>query len=851
MLVAEFGTIDSDAFASSTTGGFDTGTLVTLAILILWPALIVVAVFAFRWAAHRFLHRHGKTFKMVTLLVTLPKFRREEETKEELTAQKVQEDIAVDETVFAALAGLHPERGLIPWLLGRSDNYAFEIVAHQKLIKFFVTVPRRYQEFVEQQITAQHPDAFVEEVEDYNIFTPTGSILGGYLKQSREEFFPIKTFRKLEADPLNALTNALSKVPETEGVAIQYIVRPATPGWRKRGVKVGKNMLKGMTLREAIKGKKKGTGWLQLLSGKKDQATEQKTGSYYLTQTEQEMTKGIEEKLAKGGLEVNIRVVVCGQDAEAAQHLLKDVMSAYAQHNIFEYGNALEKYIPLRKKHLIKKFIYRGFDETRRCIFNIEEMASLWHLPLKTTETPNIQWLIARTAPVPPEVPQRVPEDADLLLGYNVFRGRKQNVAIKRPDRQRHMYIIGKSGSGKTVFIQMLALQDIKRGEGVCVLDPHGDMIEWLLGHIPKNRIDDVVIFDPSDLERPIGLNMLEVDNESQMDMATQEMISIFYKLFPPEMIGPMFEHHMRNVMLTLMSDPTSQGTIAEIPRMFSDQDFQKQWVAKVKNPVVRSYWENEVAKTSDFHKSEMLGYLISKVGRFVEDTMMRNIIGQQKSGFNLRQIMDQKKILLVNLAKGKTGEVNSSLLGMIIVSKLQMAALARADMPEEQRSDFYLYIDEFQNFITDSIATILSEARKYRLNLIVGHQYMGQLVKDNDTKIRDAILGNVGSTFVSRIGPEDVETLEKLYSPTFAGYDLINSDKYTWYVKLIVENTQVKPFTMKTFAPPKSDVQLAGAIKQLARLKHGRDRAIVEAEILERSQIRTAAEMAPPPTGR
>ncbi len=820
-------------------GGVDSATIVMIAVLVLWPAALAIVVFAVRWAARQFLHRHGKTFKMVTLLVTLPKFRREEETKEDSTAQKVQEDISVDETFFAAIAGLHAQRGVMPWLLGRSDNYAFEIVAHEKVIKFYVTVPRRYQEFVEQQITAQHPDAFVEEVEDYNIFSPTGTILGGYLQQARETFFPIKTFRKLETDPLNAITNALSKVPETDGVAIQYMVRPATPGWRKQGAKVGKNMLKGMTLREAMKGHKKGSSWVSLLSGKKSEQAEQKSGSYYMTQTEQDMTKNIEEKISKGGLEVNIRVVVSAKGPEEAHDLLKDVMSAYAQYNIFEYGNALEKFIPLRKKHLIKKFIYRGFDETRTCVFNTEEMASLFHLPLKTTETPNIQWLTARTAPVPAQVPQRVPEDADLLLGYNVYRGRKINVAIKRPDRQRHMYIIGKSGSGKTVFIQTLALQDIMRGEGVCVLDPHGDMIEWLLGHIPKSRIDDVVLFDPSDLDRPVGLNMLEVNQESQQDMATSEMISIFYKLFPPEMIGPMFEHHMRNVMLTLMADPGNQGTIAEIPRMFSDNDFQKAWVAKVKNPVVRSYWENEVAKTSDFHKSEMLGYLISKVGRFVEDTMMRNIIGQQKSGFNFREIMDKKKILLVNLAKGKTGEVNSSLLGMIIVSKLQMAALARADMPEEERSDFYLYIDEFQNFITDSISTILSEARKYRLNLIVGHQYMGQLVKDGKTDIRDAILGNVGSTFVSRIGPEDAETLEKLYSPTFAGYDLINSDKYTWYAKLIVDNTQVKPFTLKTFPPPKTDPKLAAAIKQLARLKYGRDRAIVEAEILERSSIK------------
>jgi hypothetical protein len=339
-----------------------------------------------------------------------------------------------------------------------------------------------------------------------------------------------------------------------------------------------------------------------------------------------------------------------------------------------------------------------------------------------------------------------------------------------------------------------------------------------------------------------MGLNMLEVKDESMKDFAVQEMIAIFYKLFPPEMIGPMFEHNMRNFMLTLMSDPNECGTIAEIPRMVSDEAFQKMWRAKLTDPVVKSFWENEVDKTSDFHKSEMLGYLISKVGRFVENEMMRNIIGQQKSAFDFREVMDQKKILLVNLSKGKTGDVNSELLGLIIVSKLQMSALGRADIPEEDRHDFYLYIDEFQNFITDSIATILSEARKYRFNLILAHQYVGQLVKNNDTKIKDAVFGNVGTQFVARIGPEDVEVFEKIYTPDFTGYDLMNSDKYTWYVKMIVDNAQMKPFTMNIFQAPKGDKKLAEAIKELSRLKYGRNRQIVQEEILERTSLNQSA---------
>jgi len=494
---------------------------------------------------------------------------------------------------------------------------------------------------------------------------------------------------------------------------------------------------------------------------------------------------------------------------------------------------------------LSRDFIHRGFHEKKKVVLNSEEMASLFHFPSPWTEAPNIQWLLAKKAAPPINMPKE-----GVTLGKSTYRGTEMMVKIKREDRRRHVYVIGKSGVGKSVLLANMVKQDIQNGEGVAVVDPHGDLIEEILTGIPKERLDDVIIFDPSDADRPIGLNMLEAKDESQKDFAVQEMIAIFYKLFPPEMIGPMFEHNMRNVMLTLMSDLENPGTIAEIPRMFSDNEFQKSWVAKVKDPVVRSFWEKEMAKTSDFHKSEMLGYLISKVGRFVENEMIRNIIGQSRSGFDFREIMDKKKILLVNLAKGKTGEVNSELLGLIIVSKLQMAAMSRAELPEAERHDFYLYIDEFQNFITDSIATILSEARKYRLCLTIAHQYVGQLVKNNDTKIRDAVFGNAGTMISFRIGVDDVETIAKEFAPTVNEYDLLNVEKYTAYIKLLIDNAASKAFNMQTLAPQKGDAELAQALKQLARLKYGRDKSIVEAEISERTQLGVPEGVAGPMAG-
>lgn len=810
--------------------------------------LVVAGLYAYRYILRNFTSVRGKTFSKIILQVTLPKFRHEEESQRGPQKEQVQEAIAAAETFFAALGGLKAEKGFHAWLHGRSDEFSLEIVVQKKLIKFFLVAPANLKEFAEQQISSAFPFAHVEEVEDYNIFHPKGTILGSYLAFKRESAFPIKTYKKLDKDPLNALTNVFSKLPEEDGAAFQFIVRSARPTWRERGIQIASRMQQGMKMQEAISGKKTDSkGFISefaTLSGiaSKDEKAQEKK-DHRLGPQEEEVVKGLEEKASKAGMDVCIRLIASSTNAASAQMLMQNMLNAFSQYNIYEYGNSFVKVVPGSLKKVIRKFIYRTFDHRNKLVLNSEEMASLWHLPLPWTETPNIQWLIARKGPVPSGVPDG-PTKGDIQLGYNTYRGVKTEVWMKSPDRSRHMYIIGKSGSGKSETIARFALEDINAGHGVAVVEPHGDLIERILQNIPRERIDDVIVFNPSDLERPMCLNMLEVKDESMKDMAVQEMIAIFYKLFPPEMIGPMFEHHMRNAMLTLMSDPENPGSIIEIPRMFSDVDFQNKWRSKITDPVVMSYWVNEVDKTSDFHKSEMLGYLISKVGRFVENEMMRNIIGQQRNSFDFREVMDKKKILLVNLSKGKTGDVNSELLGLIIVSKLQMAALGRADMPEEDRKDFYLYIDEFQNFITDSIATILSEARKYRLNLIIAHQYVGQLVKNNDTKIKDAVFGNVGTMFVARIGPEDVEVFEKIYSPDFSGYDLMNSDKFTWYVKMIVDNAQEKPFTMNIFQAPKGDKKLAEAIKELSRLKYGRNRQIVQEEILERTSLMQGASM-------
>ena len=781
----------------------------------------------------------NRAFHQAILLVRVPKERKNDKPEAggaEDNITQTREQIATASTLFSAVAGLPRGGGFLDRLgIGESRNqFAFEIVVSDGKISFYVAMDRHLKGFAEQQIHAQYPHAEITEETDYNIFKPDSRVVGAQLFFKQKSPFPFKTYKQLDSDPLLGLLNPLSKMAEDEGALIQYIVRPAGSGWRKAGAVMIREIRSGQKF-EKVAGKKspfrKLTKFFATNKTQKDKNAE----PYRLTQMEEEMVKGMEDKISHGGLELTVRLVSAAPNEERARLNLENVVNAFSQYNIYRYGNSFGAAIPRKPTTLIRESIHRVRQRKHSMIANTEELASFWHLPLPTTETPHVNWLGARKAPPPLNMPKE-----GVILGRAVYRGEESVVRMKRADRRRHLYVVGKSGVGKSVLIQNLAVQDVLNGEGVCVIDPHGDFVEYVLQHVPKERAEDVIYFNPSDTDRPVGLNMLEARTEEQKDFINQEMISIFYKLVTdPSMIGPMFEHNMRNVMLTLMADRQHPGTIAEIPRMFTDDEFAAEWKKKLTDPVIIAFWEKEMAKTSDFHKSEMLGYLISKVGRFVENTMMRNIIGQSRSGFNFREIMDQKKILLVNLAKGLVGEINSNLLGMIIVSKLQMAAMERAALPEEQRHDFYLYIDEFQNFITESIAVILSEARKYRLDLIVAHQYMAQLVDNKGkTTVREAILGNAGTIVTFRVGPEDAEILAKEFAPVFSAYDLINIEQYTAYIKLLIDNTAAKPFNMLTYPPTPGNKELAAAIKELSRLKYGRPREIVETEILERTRL-------------
>jgi len=815
--------------------GLDT-TSASIIPIILWVVIplvvIIVALMITRYLVHH-INRIPRSMEYVVLLVLLPR----ETMRQEMQNKDWREILAAFETLFLTLGGIKLERGSAlkkAWQrfwFSRHDHLALEMVAYKGQIHFYLAVPREVRQLVELQIQAQYPQAQIEEAEDYNIFSPASHIRGAMLRLTKPYFFPIRTYRKLDSDPLNAITNVLSKVQAQEGAAIQVLIRPKSGDWNAQGRRIAHQMQHGKSLKEAV-GKSSGGNFLTA-SLKSSDDRYQPAQTPYVTPMEQELIRTLEEKAGKPGFDANLRIVTASPLAANAGVHLENIVNAFTQFTAPESGNHFKRTTVVSHGPLFTDFIFRHFSEDDRLVLTSEEVNSLYHFPLPQTETPNILWLGAKQAAAPVNLP------ADgIILGHNVYRGQDTDIRIKTVDRRRHVYIIGTTGVGKSWLQANMAIQDIKNGDGVCIVDPHGSFVEDVLPHIPPERMHDVVIFDPSDTERPMGLNMLEAHTPEERDFAVQEMIAIFMKLFPPEMIGPVFEHNMRNAMLTLMEDEDSPGTIADIPRIFTDKAFQQYKLTKVKDPVVRAFWEKEVAKTTDFHKSETMGYLVSKVGRFVENAMMRNIIGQPKSGFNLREIMDQKKILLVNLCKGKVGEVNAELLGLIIVSKLQMAALSRADMSEAKRADFYLYIDEFQNYVTDSIATILSEARKYKLNMTMGHQYMGQLIRGNDTKVRDAVLGNVGTMVAFRIGVDDAEILEKQFAPTFSAFDLVNQQRFTAYIRLLIDNTAAPPFHMQTYPITPGNPQVAAAVKQYSRLRYGKDRRVVEAEIYERTKL-------------
>lgn len=719
-------------------------------------------------------------------------------------------EIKIDaaEQLFASLHSIY-RSGWFSFLKPQ-DHFSFEIVGKREDIRFYVWVPKKYKDLIEKQIHGSYPGADIHEVDEYNIFTEKGKVAFAALKLKNVSFFPIRVYRDLPVDPLSSITSVLAKMGEAEGMAIQVLIQPTAGKWRSHG-----------------------RGYIS--KTKKDEANPEKASF----KVDQKTLEAIEQKTGKPGFNAVIRVVVSSTSQESAKAHLDNLLTSLGQF-------ASDRNHFTKVKHPIKKlfmidFIYRYFPVfnirffEQYSVLNSDELATVYHFPNKSVETPHIFWLNAKRAPAPMLIAQ-----SGLFIGTSRYRGVDRSIYITDDDRRRHVYIIGKTGTGKSQLLEEMIMQDIRAGRGVAVVDPHGDLIDGVMSRMPAERAEDVIYFDPSDIERPMGLNMLEAYTEEQKHFVVTSIVGLMYKLYDPMktgIIGPRFEHAIRNAMLTVMSE--KGNTFVEVVRVLTDSSFVQELLPKVQDPIIRRYWTDQIAQTADFHKSEVLDYIVSKFGRFVTNKLMRNIIGQSESSFDFRKVMDEGKILLVNLSKGKIGEENSNFLGLILVPRILISAMSRQEVPEEERRDFYLYVDEFQNFATPDFAQILSEARKYRLNLVVANQFIGQM----EEEVKNAVFGNVGTLIAFRVGVTDANYLQHEYQPTFNESDLINIDKFNAYTKTIVHNEPVKPFSMdltKDMNKVKAEKnpEVAKAIIQLSRLKYGRSRELVEAEIAQRARL-------------
>src|SRR3989338_9148534 len=739
--------------------------------------------------------RESMAYEMTSLEVRLPK---ENEVK-----------IDAAEQMFASFASLK-KRGFFSFL-EVDDSLAFEIVAKKSDIRFYIFAPTKIIDLVEKTIYGYYPSADILKVEEPNIFSEHGAVAFTALRHGKDPYMPLKTYKDIPSDSLAAVTSALSKMDDDEGAIIQILIR-------------------------ASDSKLKASGKSFISTTRKNEADPSKAKF----ETDQRMLEKINDKVTKPWFEAMIRIVVSAKNKDTAEVHLRNIKNAFGQFD--SDMNSLAEPKIIFKAGFMMNFIYKFFPifefpyTKLTSHLSSEELATLFHFPNKTVETPHIQWLKAKSAAVSAEVPM----SGGTLIGSGYYRGVKRPVHIHLKYRMRHVYIIGKTGVGKSELLKEMIKQDVNAGRGVCVIDPHGDLIEDTLRYIPPERAEDVILFDPSETERPMGLNLLEAHTEEQKHFITSAIINLMYKLYDPQrtgIIGPRFEHAVRNAMLTIMSEPGS--TFIEIVRVMTDQKFVQELLPKVQDPIVRRYWTDQIAQTSDFHKSEVLDYIVSKFGRFVTNKTMRNIIGQSKRAFAFRKCMDEGKILLINLSKGKLGEENSSFLGLVLIPKILVAAMSRQETPEPQRRDFFFYVDEFQNFATPDFATILSEARKYHLNLTVANQFIGQM----DEEVKNAVFGNVGTLISFRVGVTDASYLQREYQPIFSESDLINVERFHAYMKTIVDNEPVPPFSVDMTKDMKklrtlANEKISQAVIQLSRLKYGRPKELVEAEVAQRARL-------------
>lgn len=728
---------------------------------------------------------------------------------------------------------------------GKEDRYfSLEVAVsgEREDIVFYLAIPRDKEDLFEKQLLAVFPKARARHVpQDYNVFLHDGAVAVASAHYVAEPILPLKDYESFDHDPLSAFINALTKIaPVGEGAAIQYIVNPVGDKYDKRYRKILEKLERGVKLKDAIRDTPEGVGGEVLKTLREIIRTEKQEKDKKEKEREpadQLLVESVKKKIATPVMAINIRIVASAANEVRAESILGDLIASFNQfHNTT--GNRLAFDRKSGTKALMqgsKRFIFREFDSREAIPMSLRELTTLVHFPTHAvSHTPQLKRVQAALAPAPLDMPTE-----GTKIGVNTYRGKSTDIFLTDEDRLRHLYIIGQTGTGKSGFIRTLIRQDIERGAGLCFIDPHGTDVQEILEVIPEHRMQDVIYFDPSDTQHVLGLNMLEYDPKKpeQKTFVINELFSIFKKLYSnsPESMGPAFEQYFRNATALVMEDPATGNTMLDISRVLADARYREVKLSRSKNPVVNQFWREIATKAQgEASLANIVPYITNKFDIFTANDIMRPIIAQQTSAFRMRELMDSRKILLVNLSKGLLGDINANLIGMILVGKILMAALSRVDSIGLDLPHFYLYIDEFQNITTDSISAILSEARKYKLSLTVAHQFIAQL----DERIRDAVFGNVGSMAIFRVGYEDADFLAKQLAPVFETQDIMNIENQHAYVRLLARGVPQKPFSIKTLWFEKGSPDRAEHMKRVSRHAYGRAREDVEREIQMRYGI-------------
>ncbi|MGH7175722.1 MAG: type IV secretory system conjugative DNA transfer family protein [Minisyncoccia bacterium] len=772
-----------------------------------------------------------KALHMTLYEVMLPEKKEQNQGRE----KPLKELISAMEQLYAGLLSVGKAAP------GEPEYFAFElgVASASPELKFYAAIPNHKRDLFEKQLLAIYPGAQIAPQEnDYTVFAEGASVAGATASLTSNPALPLKDYADFDYDPLNAITNAFAKIEkEGEGAALQIIIEPRGDRHVEHYKKILNALRKGEKRGSAFSIPESALGEIArdlgktLFSAKPKDEEKAKQAEIRQVEENKAHVEQVQMKLSAPIVGTTIRIVAAAKDGAKADQVVSELEAAFNQFANTQ-GNSL-KFTHTNARHALEFFENFSFRLPGEGMpLSLRELTALYHFPPQGIESsPHLAQARFTMASAPANLPQE-----GALLGVNRYRGAETEVYLDPEDRLRHLYVIGQTGTGKTTLLTNMIAQDIRRGEGCCFIDPHGTDILKVLESVPPERYEDVIYLDPADLARPFGLNFLEYDpaKPEQKTFIVNELLMIFRRLYGdvPESLGPAFEQYFRNATQLVMEDPASGSTILDIARVLSNKPFRQEKLAKSMNPIVNQFWTEIATKAGgDASLENIVPYITNKFDDFTANDFIRPIVGQQQSSFNFREVMDTKKILLVNLSKGRLGEKNANLLGLIIVGKLFMAALSRADNPRGDFPPFYLYIDEFQNVTTDSIPGILSEARKYKLSLAMAHQFLAQI----EEKFRDAIFGNVGNMAVFRVGQEDGEIFAKLFAPVFSALDFTNIENRNAYLKILARGVPQKPFNIGTLPPPAgNEAQLADLI-QLSALTYGRDRGTVEATIRQR----------------